>query len=43
MRNIFHYWFHTGEAAAVPQMLGHKDLPDFVGDMSQVPYHPERG
>jgi hypothetical protein len=42
MRNIFHYWFHTGEAAAVRQMLGHKDLPDFVGDMSQVPYRPER-
>jgi len=42
MRNICHYWFHTGEAAAVRQMLGHKDLPDFVGEMSQAPYRPER-
>ena len=42
MRNIFHYWFHAGEAAAVRQMLGHQGLPDFVGDMSQVPYRPER-
>jgi uncharacterized damage-inducible protein DinB len=42
MRNIFHYWFHTGEAAAVRQMLGHKDLPDFVGDMTEVPYRPEQ-
>ena len=34
MRNIFHYWFHTGEAAAARQMLGHKDLPDFVVPLS---------
>jgi hypothetical protein len=31
LRNLYHYWFHTGEAAAVRQMLGHRDLPDFVG------------
>ena len=42
MRNIYHYWFHAGEAAAVRQMLGHRNLPDFVGDMSDVPYRPER-
>jgi len=41
MRNIYHYWYHTGEAAAVRQMLGHKDLPQFVGDMSSVVYYPE--
>jgi hypothetical protein len=41
MRNIFHYWYHTGEAAAVRQMLGHKNLPDFVGDLNRVPYRPE--
>lgn len=41
LRNIYHYWFHTGEAAAVRQMLGHTDLPDFVGDMQQAPYRPE--
>jgi hypothetical protein len=40
LRNIYHYWFHTGEAAAVRQMLGHANLPDFVGDMSQAPYQP---
>jgi hypothetical protein len=36
LRNIFHYWFHTGEAHAVRQMLGHEDLPQFVGDISNV-------
>jgi hypothetical protein len=42
LRNIYHYWFHTGEAYAVRQMLGHKDLPDFVGDMSKANYSPEK-
>jgi hypothetical protein len=42
MRNLFHYWFHAGEAAAVRQLLGHANLPDFVGDMREVPYRPER-
>lgn len=37
-RNIFHYWFHTGEAFAVRQLLGHAPLPEFVGDMSAVIY-----
>jgi uncharacterized damage-inducible protein DinB len=41
MRNINHYWYHTGEASAVRQMLGHTNLPDFVGDMSAVMYRPE--
>ena len=40
-RNIYHYWYHTGEAAAVRQVLGHTDLPEFVGDMSAAIYHPE--
>jgi uncharacterized damage-inducible protein DinB len=30
-RNIYHYWFHTGEAHAVRQQLGHGELPQFVG------------
>jgi hypothetical protein len=34
LRNIYHYWFHTGEAHAVRQQLGHMDLPQFVGDMN---------
>lgn len=41
LRNIYHYWFHTGEAHAVRQMLGHQDLPQFVGDMSSAFYQPE--
>lgn len=41
MRNLFHYWYHTGEAAAVRQILGHQGLPDFVGDINRVPYRPE--
>jgi hypothetical protein len=36
LRNIYHYWFHLGEAHAVRQMLGHPDLPQFVGNMAQV-------
>jgi uncharacterized damage-inducible protein DinB len=41
MRNIYHYWYHTGEAAAVRQMLGHKNLPEFVGDINTAAYRPE--
>ncbi len=42
MRNIYHYWYHTGEAAAVRQMLGHTNLPEFVGDFNQAAYRPEQ-
>ncbi len=31
-RMIYHYWYHNGEMQAVRQMLGHKDLPDFVSN-----------
>jgi uncharacterized damage-inducible protein DinB len=41
MRNIYHYWFHTGEAHAIRQMLGHGELPQFVGDMAVAAYRPE--
>ena len=41
LRNIHHYWFHIGEAYAVRQLLGHADLPEFVGDMSAAGYRPE--
>lgn len=41
LRNIYHYWFHTGEAHAVRQQLGHKDLPQFVGKMDTAVYQPE--
>jgi uncharacterized damage-inducible protein DinB len=42
LRNTYHYWYHTGEAAAVRQLLGHKDLPEFVGEMNVAAYRPER-
>ena len=41
LRNIYHYWFHMGEAHAIRQLLGHPDLPQFVGDMSEAVYWPE--
>ena len=42
LRMIGHYWFHTGEAQAVRQILGHSNLPDFVGDIDrEAPYRPE--
>jgi uncharacterized damage-inducible protein DinB len=41
MRNIYHYWYHTGEAAAIRQMLGHTNLPEFVGDINEAAYRPE--
>jgi len=41
MRNIYHYWYHTGEASAVRQMLGHTNLPEFVGDINVAAYRPE--
>ncbi|MBI5957680.1 MAG: DUF664 domain-containing protein [Chloroflexi bacterium] len=37
-RNMYHYWFHTGEAHAIRQQLGHVDLPEFVGGFSQAAY-----
>jgi hypothetical protein len=41
-RIIYHYWYHNGENQAIRQILGHSDLPDFVGDIdSEAPYQPE--
>lgn len=38
-RNLYHYWFHTGEASGIRQALGHTNLPDFVGDIGgKAPY-----
>jgi hypothetical protein len=37
-RNIYHYWFHTGEAYAIRQALGHTDLSEFIGDMAGAEY-----
>jgi hypothetical protein len=40
-RTIYHYWYHTGENLAIRQMLGHTNLPQFVGNIDdQAPYKP---
>ena len=39
-RVIDHYWYHLGEAHAIRQMLGQRDLPEFVGEMVDAPYRP---
>ena len=41
-RITYHYWTHIGEASAVRQILGHRRLAQFVGDIeSQAPYRRE--
>jgi hypothetical protein len=41
-RITYHYWSHIGEASAVRQILGHRRLAQFVGDMeSHAPYRRE--
>jgi hypothetical protein len=41
-RTTYHYWYHLGEALAARQMLGHRNLPDCVGDIDALaPYRPE--
>lgn len=43
LRTIYHYWYHTGENAAIRQLLGHADLPVFVGALdADAPYRSER-
>jgi hypothetical protein len=43
-RVIYHYWSHIGEIIAMRQVLGHADVPEFVGDLDGLaPYRPERG
>lgn len=39
-RNMYHYWFHTGEAYAIREQLGHQNLPEFVGGFGEAIYHP---
>jgi len=43
LRNIYHYWVHTGEARTMREIMGHTDLPVYVGDLSQAPYRREVG
>ncbi len=41
LRVTYHYWYHTGENAAIRQLLGHTDLPEFVGNIdTEAPYRP---
>jgi hypothetical protein len=40
-RVLYHYWYHTGENMAIRQLLGHQNLPEFVGSIEQdAPYRP---
>jgi hypothetical protein len=41
-RNIYHYWYHIGQASAVRECLGHTHLPEFVGELGKAPYYPEK-
>jgi hypothetical protein len=43
MRRVtYHYWYHIGEVQAIRQMLGHRNLPEYVGDIeTEAPYRPE--
>jgi hypothetical protein len=41
-RVTYHYWFHIGEITAIRQILGHADVPEFVGDIDALaPYRSE--
>ena len=41
-RMIYHYWYHIGENMSIRQMLGHKKLVQFVGNIDrQAPYRPD--
>jgi hypothetical protein len=41
-RITYHYWYHLGEILSIRQMIGGKDLPDFVGEIDvEAPYRPE--
>jgi len=41
-RVTYHYWYHIGEIQAIRQMLGHRDLPEYVGNIEmEAPYRPE--
>ena len=43
LRVTYHYWFHIGEILSIRQILGHPNLPDYVGDIyHKAPYQPDR-
>jgi hypothetical protein len=43
MRRVtYHYWYHMGEIQAIRQLLDHRDLPQYVGNIEiEAPYRPE--
>ncbi|MGZ6364554.1 MAG: DinB family protein [Ktedonobacteraceae bacterium] len=42
LRITYHYWHHLGENMAMRQLLGHTDVPEFVGNIDdEAPYRPE--
>ena len=43
MRRLsYHYWYHIGEIQAIRQMLGHANLPEYVGEIEkEAPYRAE--
>ena len=41
-RITYHYWYHIGEIQAIRQMLGHQNLPEYVGNIeTEAPYRTE--
>jgi uncharacterized damage-inducible protein DinB len=36
LRLIYHYWHHNGEVMAIRQLIGHHNLPEFVGDLEKA-------
>ena len=42
-RLLYHYWFHIGEIQAIRQVLGHKRLPVYVGNLeAKAPYRAQK-
>lgn len=41
LRNIYHYWIHNGQVILIRKLLGHTELPQIVGNMSNAMYQPE--
>jgi hypothetical protein len=35
-RMTYHYWFHIGEILAIRQILGHRKLPEYVGNLESL-------
>ncbi len=42
-RTTYHYWYHMGEIQSIRQMLGHTNLPQYVGEIEkEAPYRAEK-